>query len=207
MHPCHAFFAWNLSFKLKHLTMDRKLSFRTTGATSHEPQQTHAKAHLPVHPHDIRSATMRISTHGNDLLITDQSLGLGAALVSGGALLLVSSLDQLLSGGTLIQALITGALGCLGILLGLRRLSASQLIVDPDEQAVVTKQWSFVGTQVQRYRFHDVQGFEILPEGKDKGTQLMIRTSSGLVPAVGRVKAMRAAWQEVIGAIQAHMKS
>lgn len=148
---------------------------------------------------------MRITTHGNDLLITDQSLSFGAALLSIGVLLVVSCLDRLISGGSVSSALFSGVIGALGIKLGLDRLIATQLIVDPDERLVITKRWSFMGADVQRIPFDAVEGFEIVPEGKDKRTQLMINTTRGAVPATGGVKAVRAAWQEIIEAVEAHM--
>lgn len=148
---------------------------------------------------------MRITTHGNDLLITDQSLGFGAALLSVGILLVVSCIDGLISGGSVSSALLSGAIGALGIKLGLARLVATQLIIDPDEQRVVTKRWSFMGADIQHIPFDAVQGFEIVPEGKDKGTRLMIKTSRGNVPASGGIKAVRAAWEEIILAIEAHL--
>lgn len=148
---------------------------------------------------------MRITTHGNDLLITDQSVGFGAALLSIGVLLIVSCIDRLISGGSISSALFAGLMGALGIKLGLARLVATQLIVDPDERMVITKRWSFMGADIQRIPFDAVQGFEIVPEGKDKGTRLMINTTRGAVPATGGVKAVRAAWQEIILAVEAHM--
>lgn len=148
---------------------------------------------------------MRITTHGNDLLITDQSLGFGAALLSLGILLVVSCVDRLISGGSVSSALLSGAIGALGIKLGLARLVATQLIIDPDEQRVATKRWSFMGADIQQIPFDAVEGFEIVPEGKDNGTRLMIKTSRGTVPASGGIKAVRAAWEEIILAIEAHM--
>lgn len=150
---------------------------------------------------------MRITTHGNDLLITDQSLGFGAALLSIGVLLIVSCIDRLISGGSVSSALFSGAIGALGIKLGFDRLVATQLIVDPDEQLVITKRWSFMGADIQRIPFDAVQGFAIVPQGADKGTQLMINTTRGTVPATGGAKAVRAAWEEVVLAVEAHMAS
>lgn len=148
---------------------------------------------------------MRITTHGNDLLITDQSVAFGAALLSVGVLLIVSCIDRLISSGSVSSALLAGAIGALGVKLGLARLVATQLIVDPDERMVITKRWSFMGADMQRIPFDAVLGFEIVPEGQDKGTQLMISTTRGAVPATGGVKAVRAAWQEIILAVEDHM--
>lgn len=151
-------------------------------------------------------ASMRITTHGNDLLITDQSIGLGAALASGGVLLLVSCLEGLISGGSLVLPLLSGLAGALGVKIGLGRLAATQLIIDPDAQQVITRRWSFMGSDVQRIPFDAVKGFDIVPEDRDRGTQLMIETTRGKVPASGGIKAVRSAWQDVIIAIQAHME-
>lgn len=152
-------------------------------------------------------ASMRITSHGNDLLITDQSIGFGAMLLSVGVLLIVSSIDRLISGGSISSALVSGIIGVVGIKLGLGRLVATQLIVDVDERLVITKRWSFMGADVQRIPFDAVKGFDIVPEGRDKGTRLMIKTTRGDVPATGGVKAVRAAWQEIIDAVEAHMAS
>jgi hypothetical protein len=151
-------------------------------------------------------ASMRITTHGNDLLITDQSIGFGAALLSIGVLLLVSCLDRLISGGGVGAAVFAGGAGALAIKLGFARLVATQLIVDPEDRLIITRRWSFLGADDQRIPFDAVNGFNILPDGKDKGTWLMIDTTRGPVPASGGAKAVRAAWEEVIAAVEAHMQ-
>lgn len=151
-------------------------------------------------------ASMRITTHGNDLLITDQSIGFGAALLSIGVLLIVSCIDRLIGDGSISAALFSGAIGALSVKLGLARLVATQLIIDPDDRLVITKSWSFMGANVQRIPFDAVIGFDIVPEGRDKGTRLMIKTTRGVVAASGGVKAVRAAWQEIIDAVEAHMQ-
>lgn len=155
----------------------------------------------------IYIALMRITTHGNDLLITDQSIGLGAALLSVGVLLIVSCIDGLISGGGLSAAVFSGGAGIVAIRLGFTRLVATQLIIDPEDKLIITKRWSFMNTDAQRIPFDAVIGFDIVPEGQDRGTRLMINTTRGAVVASGGVKAVRAAWEEVITAIEAHMAS
>lgn len=154
----------------------------------------------------IYIALMRITTHGNDLLITDQSIGFGAALLSVGVLLIVSFIDGLICGGSLSAALFSSGAGIVAIRLGFTRLVATQLIIDPEDQLIITKRWSFMNTDAQRIPFDAVIGFNIVPEGQDRGTKLMIQTTRGDVVASGGVKAVRAAWEEVITAVEAHMQ-
>ncbi|MFK7791789.1 MAG: hypothetical protein AB8B88_03860 [Devosiaceae bacterium] len=149
---------------------------------------------------------MRITHHGNDLLVTDQSLGLGAFVLTFGVLFLVAAASRLvggdiLSGGTLFYVVA----GLLLLKWGADRLVATQLIVDVDKKMLVTKRWSFRGTNVQRIPFEAVDGFAIEPEGQDKKTSLVIQTSRGPVPASGGAKGVRAAWEEIIAAVETHM--
>lgn len=149
---------------------------------------------------------MRITTHGNDLLITDQSLGFGAFLVTMGAFLVVSALSRFLGDDPLqVMTFVSLAAGAYAIKMGMARLVATQLIVDLDEKLVITRRWSILKTDNQRIPFDAVLGFDITPDGQEKGTSLSIRTTRGDVPASGGAKAVRAAWVEVIDAIEVHM--
>lgn len=149
---------------------------------------------------------MRITTHGNDLLVTDQSVGFGALLAAVGVLLVTTAIAGTFSGGPLaISTFLYLLVGGGAIKLGLDRLVATQLIVDPDDKLVITKRWSFMGANVQRIPFSAVQGFTIEPEGKDKRTVLMIQTTRGPVPGAGGARGVRAAWEEVVTAIEVHM--
>ncbi len=149
---------------------------------------------------------MRITHHGNDLLVTDQSLGLGAFVLTFGVFALVAALSRVmagdvLSGGTLFYVVAGAAM----VKFGVDRLVATQLIVDPDKKMLVTKSWSFRGTGIQRIPFEAVEGFSIEPEGEDKKTLLMIQTSRGPVPGSGGSKGARAAWEEIVAAVETHM--
>ena len=149
---------------------------------------------------------MRITTHGNDLLVTDQALGLGAFLLTLGVFLLVAALERAIGGALLTLPTITYALaGAFGVRGGLARLVASQLIVDTDRQLLIARRWGFSGTDVQRIPFDAVQGFTISPPDRDKGTELVIETSRGPVHASAGMKGPRAAWLDVIAAVEAHM--
>ena len=151
---------------------------------------------------------MRITRHGNDLLVTDQSLGLGAFVLTLGVFSLVAVLARLADGQLL--SLGTAAYALAGVLLvsaGLRRLVATQIIIDPDDRLVITKHWSFAGTNIQRIPFAAVTGFAILPEGEAHRTDLVIRTTRGDVVASAGRKGARAAWEEVIAALDGHMRA
>ncbi len=149
---------------------------------------------------------MRITTHGNDLLVTDQSVGFGALLTAVGVLAVTTAAANTFSSGQfVISTLVYLLLGGGAIKLGVDRLVATQLIVDPDDKLVITKRWSFVGTNVQRIPFSAVRGFTIEPEGRDQRTVLMIQTTRGPVQGAGGARGMRAAWEEVVAAVEAHM--
>lgn len=149
---------------------------------------------------------MRITHHGNDLLVTDQSLGLGAFVLTFGVFALVAAIGRLV-GGDLLSAgtLFYAVAGALMVKFGMERLVATQLIVDPDKKMLITKSWSFRGTGVQRIPFDAVEGFSIEPEGQDKKTLLMIQTSRGPVPGSGGSKGARQAWEEIVAAVEVHM--
>lgn len=149
---------------------------------------------------------MRITHHGNDLLVTDQSLGLGAFLLTIGVVLLVTALSRMADGLFLSLATAFYTLAAVFCIRGgLVRLVATQLIVDPDEKLVITKHWALRGTNVQRIPFDAVQGFSIEPEGEQNKTSLVIKTTRGPVAASAGTKAVRAAWEEVVSAVERHM--
>lgn len=153
---------------------------------------------------------MRISKHGDDLLITDQSLGMGAFLTTLGAFLLANAIGDLFAGPVQGQGAGLGwstvAFALIGLVLlriGIERLAARQLIIDPQERLITTRHWRIASTQVHRIPFDAVENFEIVPVGRT--TSLMIATSQGRVPALGGSRAAREAWDQVIEAITVHM--
>jgi hypothetical protein len=149
---------------------------------------------------------MRITTHGNDLLVTDQALGLGAFLLTFGVIFLAAAMGRVVDGNLVSGATAFYALAGLWLVkLGFDRLVATQLIVDMDRKLVIAKRWSVVGTNVQRIPFDAVQGFSIEPAGQDTRTELVIETSRGPVPASGGAKGVRQAWEEVVAAVETHM--
>ncbi|MBV6658182.1 MAG: hypothetical protein KI785_10500, partial [Devosiaceae bacterium] len=75
----------------------------------------------------------------------------------------------------------------------------------PDAQKVIVKRWSFAGADVQRIPFEAITGYAIEPEGQDKKTRLTIQTNRGDVAASGGMLGARAAWDEVVAAMRAHM--
>ncbi len=149
---------------------------------------------------------MRITHHGDDLLVTDQSLGLGAFLVALGVLFLVAAASRLVDGqvfafGTLIY--VVAGLGA--VKFGMDRLVATQIIVDRDEALLIAKRWSISGTQQQRIPFDAVTGFTIEPEGQAAKTELFVQTTRGPVCLSGGSKAVREAWQDIQLAVETHM--
>ncbi|MEM6711332.1 MAG: hypothetical protein AAF590_03520 [Pseudomonadota bacterium] len=151
---------------------------------------------------------MRISDHSGDLLVTDQTIGSGGLLAAAGTVGLVTGLSQLLTGlGLSIGVAALCLLSAAAIKLGLDRLSAMQIIVDRDTREVVTKHWSFRGSDTQRIPFSAVKGFSIEPEGQHRKTQLLIQTTRGPVLVGAGMKAIRSAWEEIVHAVEAHMRS
>jgi predicted anti-sigma-YlaC factor YlaD len=149
---------------------------------------------------------MRITTHGNDLLVTDQSLGLGAFLIALGVILLAAALGRLVDGALVSAATVFYTLsGLMALKVGFDKLIATQLIVDRDRELVIAKRWAVTGTQVQRIPFEAVSGFAIEPEGRDARTELFIHTSRGPVLVSGGTKGVRQAWEEVVDAVESHM--
>lgn len=149
---------------------------------------------------------MRITTHGNDLLVTDQSLGLGAFVLSLGVLFLAAALGRVVDGNMLSSATAFYLVaGLFALKTGFDRLVATQLIIDMDKKLVVAKRWGVAGTNVQRIPFEAVDGFSIEPEGQNKRTELFIQTSRGPVLASGGTKGVREAWEEVVAAVETHM--
>lgn len=149
---------------------------------------------------------MRITTHGNDLLVTDQSLGWGAFLLTLGVASLAAALGRVVDGNLVSSATAFYAIAGLALVkLGFDRLVATQLIVDMDKKLVVAKRWGVAGTNVQRIPFEAVDGFSIEPEGRDAKTELFIQTSRGPVLASGGTKGVRQAWEEVVTAVEIHM--
>lgn len=149
---------------------------------------------------------MRITTHGNDLLVTDQSLGLGAFLLAMGVLLLVAAIDRALGGSLLsVATAFYAVVGLVAVKGGLNRLVATQLIVDTDRNLLIAKRWALSGTDIQRIPFQAVEGFSIEPPGQNRRTELLIHTSRGPVRGSGGTKGAREAWEEVVAAVEAHM--
>ncbi|MEM1286834.1 MAG: hypothetical protein AAGH60_00635 [Pseudomonadota bacterium] len=150
---------------------------------------------------------MRISRHGNDLLVTDQSLGLGAFFATVGTFFLVNAASRALNPETLIS-FGTGFYLLAGAYLiwdGLNRLIATQIVADPDTKTLIVKRWAFSGTSNQKIPFGSITGFSILPEGEDRKTHLYVQTSRGDVQASGGKRGSRAAWEEVATALRNHM--
>ena len=148
---------------------------------------------------------MRISRHADDLLVTDQSIGLGAMLAAAGALIATIGLGRLFGDDGLGVSVALVLVGALCIKLGLDRLVAMQLIVDMDAREVVAKHWSFTGATTNRIPFQAVEGFSIEPQDAEKRTQLVIETSRGPVLVAGGAKVIRPAWEEVVVAVEHHM--
>ena len=150
---------------------------------------------------------MRISHHAGDLLVTDQTIGSGGLLAAAGALGLTMGLGQLFGDqGFSLGVLTLCALSAAAIKFGLDRLAAMQLVVDMDTREVITRHWSFRGSDTQRIPFSAVDGFTIEPEGQDRKTQLFIQTTRGPVGVGAGMKAIRPAWEEIIKAVEAHMQ-
>lgn len=128
-------------------------------------------------------------------------------MVAIGVFLLAAALGRLTDMTTFMQpgTLAYFVIGSYLIWSGMRRLVATQLIVDPDRRIVVAKRWTISGADVQRIPFGAVTGFAIVPEGEEKKTSLVIQTTRGDVIGSGGMKGARAAWEEIIAAIDAHM--
>ncbi|MGD1887373.1 MAG: hypothetical protein ACFB01_09690 [Cohaesibacteraceae bacterium] len=150
---------------------------------------------------------MRITAHGNDLLVTDQSLGLGAFLVALGTFGLVATLSALIDGNALAPSTAFYALGgAWAVWYGLHRLVATQLIIDPDEQTVAVKRWTIGKATSQRIPLTDLDRFAIEPEEAETKTHLVVYAKGDKPPMVVGLHAHRAAWEEIITAINEHLK-
>ena len=149
---------------------------------------------------------MRITSHGNDLLVTDQSLGLGAFLVAFGVLGLVAALSGMAEGNWFAApTLAYGVGGGLAVWLGLERLVATQLIVDPDERTITVKRWTIGRATSQRVRLADLDRLAIEPEGQAAKTRLVIHARDGAPSIAVGLTAHRAAWEEIVDAIARHL--
>ena len=150
---------------------------------------------------------MRISNNGNDLLITDQALGLGAIIVAAGVYFLASAIWSVAAaGGVSITTLVEMVAALVAIPYGLNRLRATQLIVDPDTRTVTSRVWGLRATQEQSAHFDEITAFDIVPKDRLTRTTLVIRTAAGDFAVGGGTRAARDAWEEVRQAVTEHIE-